>query len=84
MAVEEKHVKKCVQDLPINKEAGGLSRDQFGNLLAGFRRKLGTSTSLAAELWAIRDRLQLATNLNLHGKLIVECDSEVAREKIGQ
>ncbi|OMO58707.1 hypothetical protein COLO4_34411 [Corchorus olitorius] len=51
---------KCaISYLGFTLRAGGLSRDQFGNLLAGFRRKLGTSTSLASELWAIRDRLQL-------------------------
>ncbi|XVF03450.1 hypothetical protein REPUB_Repub04eG0262600 [Reevesia pubescens] len=57
--------------------AGGLIRDYNGNFLIGFSRKLGITTSMGAELWAIRDALKIAFN---HGfsNIWLETDSQVA------
>ena len=38
---------------------GGLIRDEFGNWVIGFSRKIGRTDSFIAELWALRDGLQL-------------------------
>ncbi|GLU12286.1 hypothetical protein SLE2022_289800 [Rubroshorea leprosula] len=57
--------------------AGGIFRDHHGNWKLGYARKIGWSNSLAAELWAIRDGLQLAITHNFF-HIIVESDSLVA------
>ena len=43
---------------------GGLIRDEFGNWVIGFSRKIGRTDSFVAELWALRDDLQLCRQLN--------------------
>jgi len=45
---------------------GGLLRDEHGNWLAGFARRIGTTTSFVAELWGLRDGLSLCYNLNIY------------------
>ncbi|KAK9283712.1 hypothetical protein L1049_011962 [Liquidambar formosana] len=40
--------------------AGGFIIGPDGRLIVGFIRNVGTSNSVAAELWALRDGLQLA------------------------
>ncbi|GLT28325.1 hypothetical protein SLA2020_032670 [Shorea laevis] len=57
--------------------AGGIFRDCQGNWKLGYARKIGWSNSLAAELWAIRDGLQLAI-MHRFFHIIVESDSLVA------
>ena len=54
---------------------GGLLRDDHGNWIASFKRRIGTSTSFVAELWGLRDGLSLCINLNIPS-LIVELDAK--------
>lgn len=42
--------------------AGGIIRDFARNWIQGFQRQIGTATSLAAEIWALRDGLKLITD----------------------
>ena len=44
---------------------GGIIRNDRGEWLAGFSRNIGIASSFIAELWALRDGLQLCKNLNL-------------------
>ncbi|GLT36867.1 hypothetical protein SLA2020_112150 [Shorea laevis] len=53
---------------------GGLIRDSWGNWILGFSRRIGWSSILVAELWAIRDGLQLAVSRNF-SHLLIETDS---------
>ncbi|GKU97446.1 hypothetical protein SLEP1_g10590 [Rubroshorea leprosula] len=57
--------------------AGGIFRDHNGSWIYGYSRRVGFTTSLAAELWAIRDGLDIAVNRGI-SKLILETDSKVA------
>ena len=54
---------------------GGLLRDDHGNWLVGFARRIGTTTSFVAELWGLRDGLSLCYNLNIPS-IIVELDAK--------
>ena len=45
---------------------GGLLRDEHGNWLAGFARRIGTTTGFVAVLWGLRDGLSLCYNLNIY------------------
>ncbi|GLT95270.1 hypothetical protein SLE2022_129620 [Rubroshorea leprosula] len=56
---------------------GGLIRDSWGNWILGFSRKIGWSSILLSELWAIRDGLQLAASKNF-SHLLIETDSLTA------
>ncbi|GKV17362.1 hypothetical protein SLEP1_g27876 [Rubroshorea leprosula] len=56
---------------------GGLLRDHLGRWMVGFSRSIGWTTSIAAELWAIRDGLEIAAGRGI-SKIIVETDSKVA------
>ncbi|GKV40954.1 hypothetical protein SLEP1_g48538 [Rubroshorea leprosula] len=57
--------------------AGGLLRDHLGRWIIGFSRNIGWTTSIAAELWAIRDGLEVAISKGF-SKIIVETDSKIA------
>ncbi|GFS42889.1 hypothetical protein Acr_00g0082330 [Actinidia rufa] len=57
--------------------AGGLIRNSNGEWIAGFHRDISKASSLEAEIWAIRDHLQLAANINLP-LLHVEMDCTTA------
>ena len=48
---------------------GGLIRDHNGDWVTGFARSLGYTNSFLAELWALRDGLTLAKDLNLNNLL---------------
>ena len=54
---------------------GGLIRDEQGNWLAGYTRKVGRANSFVAEAWALRDGLMLCNQLNL-SSVIVEFDAK--------
>ena len=54
---------------------GGLIRDEFGNWVIGFSRKIGRIDSFIAELWALRDGLQLCHQLNACA-VLVELDAK--------
>ena len=53
---------------------GGIRRNEHGNWINGFARNCGKVNSVTAELWALRDRLQMAATENMHN-LIVELDA---------
>ena len=54
---------------------GGLLRDANGDWVTGFARRIGTTSSFMAELWALRDGLQLC--LHLHTQAVcIELDSK--------
>ena len=44
---------------------GGLIRDHQGSWVVGFYHRMGPLDSLEAELWALRDGLQLAVTMQL-------------------
>lgn len=52
---------------------GGLIRNSQGNWIKGFSRSIGFTTSVMAELWVLRDGLQLAIQLGLNS-LVVELE----------
>lgn len=54
---------------------GGVIRDAEGQWLRGFSKKIGTTTSFAAELWGLRIGLLICRNLNILG-LVIELDAE--------
>ena len=62
------------QGNPSSASAGSLLRDSNDNWIGGFTRKIGFITSLAAELWGLRDGLCLALSLNIK-KTIVDVDA---------
>lgn len=58
---------------------GGLIRNANGEWVKGYARAIGCSTSVAAELWALRDGIQLCISLKvlvvvfeLDAKLVIE------------
>ncbi|KAL0004547.1 hypothetical protein SO802_012108 [Lithocarpus litseifolius] len=55
---------------------GGAVRDEHGEWIVGFSRYIGTSCSVVAELWGLRDRLVLCKNLNIQC-LVVELDTSM-------
>ncbi|GKV53729.1 hypothetical protein SLEP1_g60246, partial [Rubroshorea leprosula] len=57
--------------------AGGIFRYHNGSWIYGYSRRVRFTTSLAVELWAIRDGLDIAVSRGI-SKLILETDSKVA------
>ena len=53
---------------------GGLLRDKNGSWVGGFARKIGTTSSFTAELWALRDGLLLCRQRNAQA-VAVEVDA---------
>ena len=49
-------------------------RNEHGNWISGFARDCGKVNSVMAELWALRDGLQMAATKNIHN-LIIELDA---------
>ncbi|KAK9991546.1 hypothetical protein SO802_026531 [Lithocarpus litseifolius] len=54
---------------------GGVVRDEEGIWTASFKRRIGVTTSIEAELWGLRDGLMLFSNLNI-SSLVVELDTK--------
>ena len=52
----------------------GLFRDHEGKWVKGYARGIGHTNSFIAELWALRDGLNLAREMGLN-KLIIELDA---------
>ena len=42
-------------------DGGGVIRDETGNWVVGFSRKIGVTSSFEAELWALRDGLTITS-----------------------
>ena len=53
---------------------GGLLRNSEGSWIKGFARGVGCTTSCVAELWALRDGLNLASSLGIES-LIIQLDA---------
>ena len=53
---------------------GGIIRNAEGKWIKGCARSIGNTTSIAAELWALRDGIQLCLELNLPA-VIIELDA---------
>ncbi|GKV08919.1 hypothetical protein SLEP1_g20489 [Rubroshorea leprosula] len=63
--------------------SGGLFRDHEGKWMLGYARNIGHTSCLAAELWAIRDGLQLAVDKGFN-RLCIETDSLTALNLISK
>ena len=55
---------------------GGLIRNEKGEWVKGFARAIETTTSVAAELWALRDGIRLCIALKLP-TMVIELDSKL-------
>ncbi|KAK9987317.1 hypothetical protein SO802_032268 [Lithocarpus litseifolius] len=55
---------------------GGVIRNADGKWIKGYARAIGNTTSVAVELWALRDGIQLCLELNLTA-VIIELDALV-------
>ena len=66
---------------PGRARSGGVLRDNAGEWVRGFARSVGSTTSIVAEFWALRDGLQLAIQLGVQ-YLEVELDAEVVLDVI--
>ncbi|GLT52115.1 hypothetical protein SLA2020_254740 [Shorea laevis] len=62
---------------PKNASCGGLFRDSQGHWVVGFIHNIGHTIALAAELYAIKDGLNIAVNHHFPS-VIVETDCQVA------
>lgn len=60
---------------PINVGGGGLLRCNNGEWLASFTRELGNMSSTIAELWALKDGLNMAKQLGIDN-ICIEMDAE--------
>lgn len=59
---------------------GGIVRDEHGNWVAGFSKRIRITSSFVAELWGLRDGLTLCNNLNI-SSLVVELDAKAIVDK---
>ena len=62
-------------DLLGNAGGGGLIRDEQGQWVAGFTRKIGKTNSFMVKAWALRDGLVLCNQMKV-SKVIVESDAK--------
>lgn len=53
---------------------GGVIRDDCGNWISGFTKRIGITNSFIAEMWGLREGLIMCCNLNI-ASLIVELDA---------
>ena len=61
---------------PGRASGGGLIHDSNGAWVSGYARAIGHTTSVAAELWAIRDGINLCIDLNLTN-VVIEIDAKI-------
>ena len=59
---------------PDKASGGGLFRDHEGNWVKGYVRGIGHTNSFLAELWALRDGLNIASEMGVNN-LIIELDA---------
>nr|POE70822.1 putative ribonuclease h protein [Quercus suber] len=62
---------------PSLARGGGLIRNQEGEWVKGYARAIGCATSVAAKLWALRDRIRLCISLKLPVS-VFELDAKLA------
>ncbi|KAK7858798.1 putative ribonuclease h protein [Quercus suber] len=60
---------------------GGIIRDSAGNWVKGYARTIGVTTSVAAELWALRDGIRLCIALKLPA-VEIELDAKVMADLV--
>ena len=53
---------------------GGVIRDDYGQWISGFTKRIGITNSFIAELWGLREGLIMCCDLNI-SSLIVELDA---------
>ena len=58
---------------------GGIIRNANGEWVGGYARAIGITTSTAAELWALRDRLNMCIKLN-RPAVIIELDAKLVMD----
>ena len=58
---------------------GGIIRDSVGGWVKGYAWAIGVTTSVAAELWALRDEIRLCISLNLLA-VEIELDAKVVAD----
>ncbi|KAL0016773.1 hypothetical protein SO802_003842 [Lithocarpus litseifolius] len=56
-------------------DSGGLIRNEKGEWICGFAKKIGITTRFTAELWGLRDGLLQCLNLNL-SSVLIELDAK--------
>ena len=61
---------------PSRAEGGGIIRNADGEWVTGYARAIGTTTSVEAELWALRDEINLCLSLNL-AAIEIELDAKL-------
>ena len=66
---------------PGKASGGGLIRDHHGSWVKGYMRHIGFTSSIAAEFWALKDGLMLASQLGIT-QLLVELDAKVVVDLI--
>ena len=54
---------------------GGVLRSCSGDWIGGFARKMGSTSSTMAELWALKDRLTMAKHMGIEN-ICIEMDAE--------
>ena len=55
---------------PGRASGGGIIQNSHGEWVSGYARAIGYTTSVTAELWALRDRIKLCIDLCLPNVLI--------------
>ena len=60
---------------PSTSGGGGVIRNEEDHGIRGFSRNIGTTTSLIAEIWALRDWLNLCISMNLEA-VEIEVDAK--------
>ena len=60
---------------------GGIIRDEHGCWITGFSRRIGAANSIIAELWGLRDGLQLCCCRNF-GSIEVEIDAKAILDSL--
>ena len=69
------NIDRSFDDLLGNAGRGGLIKDEQGNWVVGYTKKVGKANSFIAEAWALRDGLVLCNQLNL-SNVFVELDAK--------
>ena len=57
----------------------GIIRNSYGEWVSGFARAIGYTTNVAAELWALRDGINLCIDLKLTN-VIIELDAKLVMD----
>ena len=61
---------------PVKVGGGGVLRSSSGDWIGGFVRRIGSTSSTVAELWALKDRLTMAKQMGIEN-ICIEMDAEL-------